>query len=200
MAKKKIPKPNKRYTLVEAKRGHDWRILAFDPGSRNMGISCVGVKNDKLEVIASAIMMNPITSMTNNHVTLRAAFEAEIQEWLDLYEPDAVIMERFQARGGKGPLIELVTTMNALISKMDTSLPYKFVMPATWKNAWHRRFVEYPLDEVYKQCLTTAHQFDSILIGCYGLELALRKQLRYTPESIVLQAERTSRLPLRRPR
>ncbi len=165
-----------------------------------MGIACLGVSKGKIDVIANSIMMNPITSMTTNHVALRKAFVKELRMWIKLYKPHAIVMERFQARGGKGPLIELVTLMNTLISVLATltGLPYKFLMPATWKNAFHRRFTGVALNDLYKDCLTTPHQFDAVLIGCYGLELALRQDLIYTPDTIIEMTEASSALDLRR--
>lgn len=199
---KKVSKPNKPYTLVPCKRKHDHRILSLDPGSKNMGIACLGTKNGRVDVIANSIMMHPITSMTNDHMALRKAFVAELRMWIKLYKPHAIVMERFQARGGKGPLIELVTTMNTLISVLATlgGMPFKFLMPATWKNSFHRRFVGVALNDLYKDCRTTPHQFDAVLIGCYGLELALRQEFVYTPDSIIEMTETSSRLDLRRPK
>jgi len=106
---KKQRKPNKLYELRPERRRHDHRILSFDPGSRNMGISCVGVIDDKIDVIANSIMTNPITSLVDSYTTRRKVFIDEINRWRSMYSPQAVISERFQMRGmAGGPLIELV--------------------------------------------------------------------------------------------
>lgn len=199
MRKPKKIKVNKEYDLHPSKIQHHKRILSLDPGSRNMGIACVGVNDCNIEVIANAIMTSPITSLVDGYKSRRGIFIAEVKRWLHLYKPDAIIMERFQTRGNMGPLIELVSTMNAVVTMIDQDLPCKFITAATWKNSWHRRF-DSELDDMYKECLTTPHQLDAILIGCYGLELGLQTQLHYTPKGIIKQAQATSVLPLRRPR
>jgi hypothetical protein len=199
MAKKKIPKPNKPYTLEPCKRKHDCRILSLDPGSRNFGISVVGVKDGVIDVVANSMFTNPITSLVDRHKTQRQVFLDELDLWLNLYKPNAVIAERFQSRGGMGPLIELVSTMNAIIGMRALDLPCKFITAATWKNQWHRRFTT-PLDYMYKVCRTAPHPLDATLIGCYGLEVALQRELKYGPRSLVRMVEESSRLPLRRVR
>lgn len=190
-------KPNASYTLKPNKRSP--RILSFDPGSRNMGIACVGVRKGKIKVIANAIMEHPLQSLACQYRTNREIFVNEACRWFDAYDPQLLIMERFQTRGHGGPLIELVATMNAVISTIDRSKPCKLVTAATWKNAFNRRF-DVDLKELYRECATTPHQLDAVLIGCFGLELAMQTQLEYTPESIIAMAEQTSLLELRRRR
>lgn len=201
MAKKKKPrKPNAEYELPKEFRRYKHRIMSFDPGTRNMGVACVGVdKHDRLRPIANSVLTYPIESLVDNYLTNRARFCAEVKLWLDKFDPDLIIAERFQTRGNGGPLIELVSTMNAVIGMMRPKTPFKFVTAATWKNKFNRRF-ETQLDEVYANCLTTPHAMDATLIGCYGLELALGRNLKYGPAMIMRRAEEVSCLPLRRPR
>ena len=196
---KKAPKPNRSYELRPERRKHDLRILSLDPGSRNMGIACVAVKDATIDVVANSILTNPITSLVDNYMQRRELFLAELERWIDLYQPKAVVMERFQTRGNGGPLIELVSTMNAAVGIIDRDMQCKFITAATWKNKFNRRF-DNALDDMYKECLTTPHQLDAILIGCYGLEVGLQKELSYTPEGIIKLAQATSVLPLRKTR
>lgn len=198
--KKKERKPNAEYELIKAKRNHDVRILSFDPGTRNMGIACVGVNGDKVDVIANSILTNPITSFVGNFMHQRRIFLEEVQRWVNLYKPKAFIAERFQTRGNGGPLIELVSTMNAIIGMIDPNLPVKYIVASQWKNAFNRRFGDGSLDDLYLNCLTAPHQLDATLIGCYGLEMGLQRQLNYKPSRIVEMVETTSLLELNKRR
>jgi hypothetical protein len=201
MAKKKRePKPNKEYTLEPCNRKHDYRILACDPGKRNFGIACVGVKDGKPDVIANAMLTNPITTFTNGYLAQRRAFSKELRRWFDLYEPDLVIAERFQTRGNGGPTIELVSAMNMLVGLIRADRPVKYIPASQWKVAFNRRWGDDELKSMYEDCLTLPHPLDASLIGVYGLEYALQQQLSYKPETIIEQVEASSRMELRRPR
>lgn len=198
MRKSKKRKANKEYELEPCSREHDWRILACDPGTRNFGIACIGVKGSRVDVITSALLTNPITVLTSGHAAQRSAYVAELRRWFSLYKPDACIAERFQTRGNGGPTIELVSTMNALLAVIKR-MPFKYVVASQWKNAFNRRFDD-QLKGMYDDCLTTPHQLDAALIGVYGLEMALNRQLKYSPSSIIEMVETTSCMDLRRPR
>lgn len=198
--KKKVRKPNAEYELPRDFKMYKHRILSFDPGTRNMGIACVGVDSeDRLRPIANAVLSHPIESLVDNYLEHRKAFTDELERWLKLFKPDLLIAERFQTRGNGGPLIELVSTMNGVIGMLRPKTQFKFVTAATWKNKFNRRF-PVQLDELYANCLTTPHALDATLIGCYGLELALQRNLRYGPDMIMRRAEMASCLPLRKPR
>lgn len=199
MAKKKR-KPNVPYTLERCNRKHDYRILACDPGTRNFGIACVGVNGDKVDVIANALLEFPITEFTSGFLGQRRAFSQELRRWFKLYDPDVVIAERFQTRGNGGPTIELVSAMNALLGVIDARLPVKYIPASQWKVAFNRRWGDAELKSMYADCLTTPHPLDASLIGVYGLEYALRRELKYTPAKIIEMVEATSRMKLRRPR
>jgi Holliday junction resolvasome RuvABC endonuclease subunit len=198
MAKKRKIRVNKEYELLPCKRKHDWRILACDPGTRNFGIACVGVRDGKIDVIASSLLTNPITVLTAGYLEQRRKYTAELRKWIELYKPDAYIAERFQTRGNGGPTIELVSTMNALLPVLKQK-PFKYVVASQWKNAFNKRF-DNQLKSMYDDCLTTPHQLDAALIGCYGLELALQTELKYSPESIIEMVEAMSCLELKRRR
>ncbi|BAG41664.1 RuvC_resolvase like protein [Ralstonia phage phiRSL1] len=195
MARKKSRKPNKTYTLPSKSGLKDdtIRVLSFDPGSRNFGISCVATKNGKVRVMANSIVTNPIFDLTRFEVQ-KKTFLAEIGQWVELYKPQALIAERFQTRGIGGPLIEIVTTMNALVSA-HFGLNTLLIVASQWKLAYQRRF-DFALDDLYRQVLVPPHQLDASLIGVYGLEKGLRTQLDFEPADVGVQVENTSRLPL----
>jgi hypothetical protein len=200
MAKKKERKPNKEYTLEPCTRKHDYRILACDPGTRNFGIACVGVKNGKPDVIANAVLTNPMYELTAGVMQQRNLFSAEIRQWFRLYNPNLVIAERFQTRGLGGPTIETVSVMLGLLGAFR-KIPYKYIPAAQWKVPFNRRWGDKDyLRGMYGDCLTTPHQLDATLIGIYGLEYALQRQLVYKPHQIIEMVETTSRMELRRKR
>lgn len=196
--RKKPKKPNASYILKASKRIHEKRLLSLDPGSRNMGIACLGAYGNKIEVIANSIMTHPIESLVDDYKLGLTTYLEEVARWVKLYRPDGFIMERFQTRSGSGggPLIELVSVMVGAITTQYVDKPCRIVAAATWKNAFHRRFTEVALDELYRHSRTTPHQLDAILIGCFGLESGMQKEFDYDPLDIVEQAEATSRLPL----
>ncbi len=197
---KKPPKPNKDYELHELRQPLVHRVLALDPGSRNMGISLVGVHKGRVTLGANSLMTNPMTSLVNNLNTSLNTYLAEIDRWVKMYDPQCIILERFQSRGGMGPLIELVSGMIMAVCTEYRHLPCKVITAATWKNQFHRTFTDYELNAVYPECLTTPHQLDATLIGIYGLGLATRSDWEYDPWDIVDQVEATSCLPLRKQR
>lgn len=196
--KRKEQKPNAEYVLPAVKfKPTTKRMLAFDPGSRNMGISLVAANEaGHVMVVANSIITSPINDLVN-FIEARSLFLSEVALWVDAYQPHGIIAERFQTRGGAnmGALSEKVTMMLGLLAGVYTSLPVKWITAATWKNEFQRRF-SFQLDDVYPICRTTPHQLDSCYIGCYGLEKGLQRQLIWTPGAIVADAERTSAVKL----
>jgi len=194
--KKKQQKPNAEYELKPFKfQPTTKRILAFDPGSRNMGVSLIATnEKHRVKVVANSIVTNPINDLVAFNAA-RSKFLTEVHRWVTLYDPQGFIAERFQTRGNGGPLIEQVSSMLGLIGGKYEDKPCKLVTAATWKNAFHRRF-DVELEELYKLTLTTPHQLDSIFIGIFGLEQGLQIELDYDPFDIVKQAEATSAVRL----
>lgn len=203
--KKKVPKANATYELPSTCDFKGLRILALDPGSRNMGISVVGARNGKPVVLANSVMTNPINTLVEFKVALKK-FMDEIHPWVALYKPKAIIAERFQTRGNGGPLIELVSVMLGVLSGYYYPMPVKLITASTWKNSFNRRFQPelgsmYPdaekldLKLIYPELKMTPHAFDSSLIGIYGLEFGLRHKLIYTPRGIMRAAEQASLIP-----
>lgn len=179
-------------------RQYPKRVLACDPGYRNFGIAVVGANPEtgKVTVLANAVLMHPINSFPELHDQYDVFME-EIASWVELFQPHGIIAERFQIRGSSsaGTSCELVSfMMGAMRTKYD-HLPFKAVPAVQWKVPVQRRF-EIDLKETYKQTLVAAHQLDACLIGCYGLEAGLEKELNYDPEAIYLRAEDCSLVPL----
>lgn len=182
--------------LQQEKNAKDFRILAFDPGSRNMGISLVNLHRDthEIRVLANATMSHPISDV-KCVMKQRDKFEDEVSRWVSLFSPNAIIAERFQSRGLMGTTVECVGIMLGIL--LQFRLPTKFITAATWKNNFQKRF-GVNLRDTYKTIPTTPHQLDSSLIGCYGLEICCCKELNFALEDIIVQVAVSSLVPLRR--
>lgn len=176
------------YSLPQVKKSKYKRILGFDPGTKNMGISCIELRGNKCYVLANATMEHPLHDI-KAFMIQRDAFLSEVQYWITTFEPDAIVAERFQTRGLKGPTIELVSMMLGILGMLN--LPVLFVPAVVWKNKFQKRFC-CDLREMYGEINTTPHQLDASLIGCYGLEIATKKQLDFTVEQILQQVYKTS--------
>jgi hypothetical protein len=189
---KRGARPNAEYVIPPCTLQSDTvRVLAFDPGSRNMGISCVATAKGRVKVVANSIVTNPVNDLTV-FGSRRDLFLEEMDRWITEFQPRGIVAERFQTRGIGGPLIEQVSSMLGLLAGRYHTLPVKLITAATWKNAFHRRFDTVTLDDLYRESLTTPHQLDSCFIGIYGLEAGLGTELKFDPRTIVSQAEDTS--------
>ena len=196
MAKKKVQKPNQSYELKKLKINNGSKlILGLDPGSRNFGVSLVGVSRGKIKVYANSVLMNPINDLVNFPQT-SASFLKEMDIWLG-YEPDGVIGERFQTRGIGGPLIEQVSIMLGLINGAYNPPWFKLTTASTWKNRLNRRF-ETDLKSLYPDVLVQPHQLDATLIAIYGFEEMLGTEIKYDLDNIIAQVESTSLIDLRK--
>jgi hypothetical protein len=128
----------------------------------------------------------------------RELFLKELKPWFDTFKPQAMIAERFQTRGNGGPLIEYVAVMLGLLAGTYPRIKTKFITASTWKNAFKRRFFDLKL--LYPNLLIQPHPFDAAMIGIYGLEFGLKRQLKYDPFKIVKSVENSSLVPLKVPR
>ncbi len=192
MAKKKKPMKYREYELPEFLDPPPEKLmLGCDPGSKNFGISLVGVRRGKPVVYANGVLNFPVNDLINFN-GMADKFLNEIDDWM-AFKPDAIIGERFQSRGGSsmGPLIEQVSVMLGLMHQYG--VPMKLTVASAWKNAFNRRF-QTDLKEIYPTVSVQPHQLDASLIAIYGLEKGLDLLLNYTPESIISQVERTSTL------
>jgi len=197
--KSKTPrKPNKPYELPSKSvlKDSTIRVLSFDPGIRNFGISCVATDRRNFRVVSNAVLMHPMDQM-NQFEKQKKVFLEEVGNWVDLYKPQALIAERFMLRGaGTGMAMgELVPSMVALVSgyfKLNTLT----IPAAQWKVPHQNRF-KFDLKETYKEILVEPHQLDSSMIGFYGLERGLNLQFDIEIKTIIKQVEDTSLLPLK---
>jgi len=196
--KKKIRKPNRPYELPPFVASPEVLVLGLDPGTRNFGIALVGLEKGKVKVYANSVMTNPIHDLTK-YGPQRAKFKREIMEWAKL-NPTGLVGERFQTRGNGGPTIESVSMMLAITGEIIPK-PIKLVVASEWKNKFNRRFADGHevalLKRIYPELKVEAHQFDAALIGIYGLEKGLGRDLKYTPKDIIRQVEKTSLLDLK---
>ena len=191
-SRKKAVKPNPEYKLKPSSYS-GFCILAVDPGSRNFGISCVGLKGNKPEVLASACLMLPVNTLVD-FTQARRNFLHEIGKWVRVFKPKAIIGERFQTRGNGGPLIEFVSVMLGMLAGKYEKLPIRLITASTWKNKFNRRF-GVDLKELYPTLSITPHAFDASLIGVYGLEFGFKRDLDYTPQYLIRQATQASLMP-----
>jgi hypothetical protein len=198
MARKRISKPIQPYTLPERSglKPDTVRVLAFDPGIVNFGISVVAARGSKIKVMANAKVMHPMTQM-NEFQIQKLEFLEEIAQWVDLYKPHALIAERFMLRGaGTGQAMgELIPSMIALVSA-EFKLNTLTIPAAQWKNPIQKRFT-FDLKETYKEIGVEAHQLDSAFIGIYGIEKGLGKQFKFGLTDVMKQVEDSSLLPLK---
>lgn len=172
-------------------------VLGLDPGSRNFGISLVGLVKGRPRVFANSVMMRPVYDLTAFAKT-RRNFLTEITSWMKC-SPGGVVAERFQTRGHGGPLIEQVSTMLGLIGGHWYETPIKLVIASSWKQSMQRRF-DIDLKAVYPQLGVQPHQLDASLIGVYGLEQGLNTIIDFDFDSFCKQVESTSLIGLRRRR
>lgn len=145
--------------------------LAVDPGTTNGAWSVVSMnKSGVLDVLASGKIYSTVTDLTGNQAQGVMAFKAEISAIATKFKVNAFAVERFQARGFKGPTIEMVNVMIGLMAghlvdhhgvKLVSMIP-----PAEWKNPWNRKG---NLEEFYAKVNCVVHQTDSIGIGIYCL-------------------------------
>lgn len=163
-------------------------ILAFDPGSVNMGISLVQMYKGKPRVLANATMTSPIHDILLFQKQ-KDAFLKEVRAW-KRYSPKAIIAERFQSRGLRGSTVECVSMMLGILGMLN--LPVKFITASTWKNKYQRRYGCHLKRDIYKNIKTTPHQLDASLIGCYGLEIAYSKDIDFSLQDIIKMVEKTA--------
>lgn len=201
MAKKKrAVKPNEDYIrhLKQLNAERPWEsashlVLGCDPGSRNFGISLVGIENNWLRVYANSVLMNPVNDLIKFD-TAAKNFIAELRLWMAA-KPVGIAAERFQTRGNGGPLIEQVSSMLGLM-KGQFKVPVKLTIASTWKNRFNKRF-NVDLKELYPKLDIQPHQLDATLIGVFGLEEGLGRTIDYKLDDLIDMATSTSLIRLK---
>jgi len=200
MKKKKKYKPKQVYVLPDSPLGTHFdvekSVLGLDPGSRNFGISLVGLsKENRPVVFANSVLMHPVNDLVNFGKGSEE-FLNEIRSWTDMHTPSGIVGERFQTRGNMGPLIEQVSAMLGLIRGRYSKIPLKLTVASAWKNKIRRRF-GVDLKELYPEIAVQPHQLDATLIAIFGLESGLNRDLDYSLEDVVAQCEATSLIDLK---
>lgn len=167
-------------------------VLSCDPGTVNFGVSVQQfsgmAKRPKL-LLSSAFTL-PITSMTEvsnekkgeiSYTEHRRLFRGAIKNIVKKYSVGAIFAERFQSRGLMGPLIETVSTMNAImaITADDYAIPSGFIVAVQWKAAIGREFKNNDyLKDIYalaNESGVSPHAIDARLIGVYCLGFPFSK-------------------------
>lgn len=170
-------------------------ILSIDPGKTNMGIAAVRLERNKPKCLANSLVNAPLSNLNIGFRDHLALFISEIETWVKEFNPSALIIERYQARGLRGNTGELISVMIGALT-WHYNMPTRLITAAIWKNEFHRVNGKGHLDTLYKTCRTTPHQLDAVLIGCYGLAHGLDVKLNYSVPNIIKQIESTSRTRL----
>lgn len=180
-----------------------YRLLGHDPGRTHYGLAAIEVNSltGKIVILQCGEVKNTVRDIASNFNRTRQAFVSEIKEWVDEFEPDAQILERFMTRGIGGTLIEEVGIMIGTVTtrfnkRVDgTTMPFKLLPASQWKNDFNRKSpVE--LKEFYKMVRISSHQIDAALIARYGAQLALKTELPFNLKNWVIQYEKATLLPL----
>lgn len=172
------------------------RILGLDPGKNNFGIAIVELPRGsaKPRVISSGILECPLDNIKDHFREGVSHFLVEVEQWVNEYQPSALIAERFQSRGLMGTTVEMVGIMLGALCIHFIDMPMKVITAAQWKVPLQRQTEK--LDGVYKRCRTTPHQIDAVFQSCYGLEKGLNTEITYDIDDLIRQAEETSKEPL----
>lgn len=172
-------------------------VLSMDPGSSNMGIAVTeySYKHQSARVLCNAVMQSPVKGLARDLRKSRDRFLEELHLWVDLYKPDAMIIERYMARGIRGSTGEEINIMIGAAITEFKDIPTLLVSAATWKNDFRRQFPDDRdcLKRLYKVCRTTPHQLDAVLQGLYLLKKGLHlDRINYSIPSLLQQVEDTS--------
>lgn len=117
------------------------RILSMDPGTTNFAVAASRIElGDKTRFKLEGTAMLNKKLIHKDMVNCRASLNA----FLDYMDPllqqdfDCFVVERFQARGGKGPTIESINTMLGAMFTRVPHIPNVVCYTAgTWKNAFN---------------------------------------------------------------
>ncbi|QRE00354.1 hypothetical protein [Burkholderia phage BCSR5] len=199
MAKKRKKRERASYAMPTRFPMYEKCLVTFDPGTSNMGIAAVGVHKGRIRVLANSVMQHPVDDLIDAKGA-QNRFLQEVDRWAVLFNPNGMMAERFQTRGGQsmGKTIECVSFMLGSLC-LHYPTPFRPIIASQWKNAVQQRF-DFDLKEFYKEWAVAPHQIDACLIGCYGLEMGMGIQLKYDPWQIAGEAEATSLIELKRKR
>lgn len=142
------------------------RILALDPGSKNLGFSVWDELKTKLKFVAADNFRFPIQKMDKIHFR---AFRADLRCLIEVYAPDIILIENFTSRPrkGTGNVAVKIGAMVFAVWSVCEDIEFETIYPFTWKpkiKELHPGFQKY-----YKKKynLKNKHQADSAGIAEY---------------------------------
>jgi hypothetical protein len=147
-----------------------FKVLSIDPGIVNASAAIVKMRGDlylrKMQILESRMLMGVFKSLNNKDLLDKFdTFIREIRQLYTKYQPDLIIIERYQARGFSSHANELVPLMiAAIIQEFKGECLIQIVPPAAWKNKVNKILDLNTAYEEIKEYLTP-HQLDAVLIG-----------------------------------
>ncbi len=180
-----------------------YRLLGHDPGRAHYGIAAIEVNSltGRTSILQCGEIRNTIQGIARNFNNSRLAFIKELKEWVEEFNPDAQVLERFMTRGIGGTLIEEVgITIGTVTTRFrrradGTPMPFKLLPASQWKNDFNQK-APIELKDFYKMVRISPHQIDAALIARYGAQIALKKELPFDLNRWVKEYESTTMLPL----
>lgn len=155
------------------------RILGMDPGTQNFGIFG-GIFSGKkqletVEYVLSKNLKNPIRNLTDNLVDTVQLFRQEIKGILETFQPDVIVIERFQVRSVlSGTSAETVSFMIGIVQELalqqNSKIEFKLIIASNWKNAVNRLYDDY-LALFPSLESTHYHRLDAMLQAYFGYPL-----------------------------
>jgi hypothetical protein len=149
-------------------------ILAHDPGKTNFGFSLIRCGRTSsgvaVEVLRCGILEHTIASFNRIEDQIAAFQEHSLNVLEREFGPiDVYVVERFQSRGLKTSLLEIVNVgIGAMLHNLYTRTARVRLITTTasgWKNSANLFF---DLKGAYKRIRVTPHEFDATLIGIYA--------------------------------
>lgn len=154
------------------------RILSMDPGTRMFALAVIKAKDvdgalrykvEGSNMLEAGKILKDMTKM-----------QVGVNRFLDYIGPTIesgitdIVIERFQARGNKGPTIECICCMIGAIAARYPHINMVTYTAATWKNAYNRVSDLKELYEDHKGLRKDKtlphiqiHQLDATLMGLY---------------------------------
>jgi len=180
-----------------------YRLLGHDPGRTHYGIAAIEVDSNtgRMSILQCGEVKNTISNIARSFRQTCRSFRLEIKEWVDEFEPDAQVIERFMTRGIGGTLIEEVgisigiVTTNFRTRANGTPMPFKLLPASQWKNDFNRKSPTL-LNDYYPRVRISPHQIDAALLARYGAQIALGKDLPFHFNHWTQQFEKNTRLKL----
>lgn len=168
------------------------RILCLDPGSRNFGYCVIEIDENGFQYLEIGQILKTIVNLTALPAYRKGPkrkkkiakedrpFDPPVQDMLPQFRkvlmailkdwnPDEIVVERFQARGLKGSTIEAVSIMIGIILLQGylRKIKVRLITAAQWKNVVNKHVI---LDTLYSHTQLdgfTPHETDASCMGLY---------------------------------